>query len=132
MRAWAAAVLLGACATPPTPPPEIVPSSPSEALSDSPAHALGDFLTAAEQGRFDEVHARLSAALRQRYSPERLKSDFEAEPLAKERLARARRAWSARAPWRVDGAVAFLPLDDGHRVRAVQEDGGWRIAALEE
>jgi hypothetical protein len=89
------------------------------------------FLDAVAAGRFDEVHARLAAPLRQRYSVERLEADYVAEPLAGERVARARRAL-AHTPWVVDGAVARLPLGDGHHLTAVLEDGAWKVAALEE
>jgi hypothetical protein len=130
----ALACLLGACATPATtverPPvvPVAVPATPSEA--DELRRVVTRFLDAAEAGRFDDALPLLSAGLRDRYTVERLRADFAGEPLAKERLARARRGLDRG--FSVDGPTARLPLDDGHHLRAVREDGSWKIAALEE
>src|SRR6266852_5991623 len=53
---------------------------------------LGQFLDAAEEGDFDSAYQLLAGSWRARYTPARLKQDFELEPRAKELVARARSA----------------------------------------
>jgi len=134
-RACALALGLAACATPGPvvqPPPHPERSVAIDLTEDALLLGeLGRFLAAAEGGRFDEARSFLAAPLRDRYSAERLKADFEAEPPAMERLARARRALSTSKAT-IDGATARVPLDNGRSLRAVREAGGWKIAALEE
>lgn len=136
MRALGVALAAGlaACATPVQRGVQVAPPPSAREVAgpaEDPTADLTGFLDAAERGDFEEVHARLAAPLRQRYSVERLKADFEAEPLSKERLARARRAMQ-RTPWIIEGQVARLPLGEGRLLRAVREAGGWKIATLEE
>ena len=104
-------------------------SSPSAAPTATATEALAAFIEAANAGDFDRAYALLSGDWRARYTPERLRSDFEAEPLAKERLERARVA-SAQAPV-VRGDVAEFPIGAGKAVRLVKENGNFRVAALE-
>ena len=122
-RRWAACalwIIFAGCRTAP---------SPSVAPAATAAEALAAFIDAANAGDFDRAYALLSGDWRARYTPERLKSDFEAEPLAKERLERARVA-SAQAPV-VRGDVAEFPIGAGKAVRLVKENGNFRVAALE-
>ncbi|MFP2930022.1 hypothetical protein ACLESO_33470, partial [Pyxidicoccus sp. 3LG] len=71
----------------------------------------------------------LAAPLRARYTPERLREDFEREPLAKDRLRRARLALHTNV--RVGAGEALFPLGDDRAVLLVLEDGEYRVAALE-
>jgi hypothetical protein len=96
---------------------------------DGPAATLQRFLDAAERGDFSAAYELLSESWRARYTPERFKEDFEREPQAKERLARARQAL-AHAPVLREG-VAEYPLGDGRAIRLVREGRAFRLAALE-
>lgn len=139
MRLAGAALGLGllACATPARPvPPKPAPPAVVEVAPAVPAEALAvrgvveRFLDAAEAGKFDAALTLLAEPLRSRYSAQRLAADFAADPSAKARLAAVRAALGQRVSVR-DGA-AVLPLENGRQLRAVQEQGAWRIAALEE
>ena len=90
---------------------------------------LGEFIAAAEARDFERTYHLLSGALRARYTPQRLEADFEAEPLAKERLERARQA--LRQPPTLRGDVAEFPVGQDKAVRLVRENGAFRVAALE-
>jgi len=92
--------------------------------------ALRGFLEAVEQGDFARAYAQLAGEWRAQYTPERFEADFKAEPLARERLARARAALDANAPAHHAGAVLF-PIGGGKAVRLVLEGGAFRVAALE-
>lgn len=140
MRRVLAAVVtvLAGCVTPapvkPAPPPTapvvVAPprSSPDERRA---AHeAIGRFLDAAEAGKFADALALLAEPWRSRYSAQRLGADFTADPSVKARLANARAALGRTIDVRGDTAV--LPLENGKRLRAVREQGAWRVAALEE
>jgi hypothetical protein len=90
---------------------------------------LADFIAAADAGDFRRAYELLAGDWRARYTPERLESDFRAEPLAKERLDRARIALK-ESPI-VHGDVAEFPIGAGMAVRLVKENGSFRVAALE-
>lgn len=92
--------------------------------------ALESFLEASERREFDAVWRLLSSDLRARYTPQRLAKDFGAEPLASERLARARAGLQA-TELDVDGDRASLPLGTERAVTLVRERDGWKVAALE-
>ena len=99
---------------------------PSEAASQ----VLAEFIAAAEAGEFGRAYQLLSGEWRARYTPARLEQDFADEPLAKERLERARGALSRGA--RLVGAeVAEFPIGGDRAVRLVREQGDFRVAALE-
>jgi len=117
-------LLAAACRTA----PEAVGGSPNSA-SGAPSEVLSRFLDAAEAEDFDTAYRMMAGGLRARYTPERLKQDFGREPLAKEKLARARAALKA-TPSVHDGSVDF-PIGDGKAVRLVREDGVFRVMALE-
>ncbi len=91
--------------------------------------ALEAFITAAEAGDFTAAWKLLSGELRARYTPERLQQDFEVEPLARERLARARAAL-AQEPV-IQGETAAFPVGEGRSVRLRREEGSYRVASLE-
>lgn len=136
-----AAVALGAsaCVHPgPTPERETADAGQVRSLAQPVAElvdvanargAAHRFVSAAEKKDFESAYGQLSGALRARYTPQRLASDFSAEPLAVERLARVKAALAA--PLRVIGNSAELPLGDGRAFRLVKEDGEWKVAALE-
>ena len=107
---------------------ELEPAKPG--VQEQAAAALGEFLDAADAGRFEAALAMLSASWRNRYTAERFAADFAHEPLAKERLARARSALE-RGAWVVDAGGAQLPLGEGRAVRLTREGDGYRVVALE-
>lgn len=116
----AAIALYAACRTSPAtsggPPPDA-------------SEALAAFIAAAEAQDFERAYGLLCGALRARYTPERLRRDFESEPLAKERLDRARQALRQQPSLR--GNSAEFPIGSGKAVRLVREDGTFRVASLE-
>ncbi len=105
------------------------PSSASGGSTQAASEVLADFIAAADSQDFERAYRLLSGPLRARYTPERLRRDFEEEPLAKDRLERARQA--LRQGPSVRGDVADFPLGSGKAVRLVREDGTFRVAALE-
>ncbi|MBZ4417394.1 hypothetical protein [Myxococcus sp. RHSTA-1-4] len=97
--------------------------------ADVPRAALSRFLDTVESRDWKAAWSQLAAPLRARYTPERLREDFEREPLAKERLRRARLALNANV--RVGAGEALFPLGEDRAVVLVLEDGEYRVAALE-
>lgn len=100
-----------------------------EKPADAPRQALGRFLEAVKAGDWSTAWSLLSAPLRARYTPERLRDDFEREPLAAERLSRARLA--LKGPVRVTASGAEFPIGQERAVRLVREAGEYRVAAIE-
>jgi len=94
------------------------------------SQVLAEFIAAAEAGDFRRAYQLLSGEWRARYTPGRLEQDFADEPLARERLERARGALSRGARF-VDAEVAEFPIGAGRAVRLVREQGDFRVAALE-
>jgi len=90
---------------------------------------LEQFLAAVDAQDFNEAYRRLSAPLRARYTPERLKADFTAEPKAKERIERMRAALDGK--WQLTADGATLPLGEGKRVRLTREGGELFVGAIE-
>jgi len=97
--------------------------------TSGPSLALEQFVEAVERGDFVAAYDLLSASWRARYSPDRLKEDFDREPLARERLDRAKRALGGHALFKEQ--TAEYPLGDGKAVRLVREGGAYKISALE-
>jgi hypothetical protein len=94
------------------------------------ARALVDhFLGAAQSGDFEAVFADLASSWRARYSPERLKADFAAEPAASARLLRIRAALPGK--WELTGLGPQLPLGEGRRLKLQREGGALKVVALE-
>ncbi|MGZ3460322.1 MAG: hypothetical protein ACXU86_17685 [Archangium sp.] len=96
---------------------------------DAPRAVLGRFLDATEAGDWATAWSLLSGPLRARYTPERLREDFKREPLAAERVRRARLA--LKGPGRVTASGAEFPMGGERMVRLVREAGEYRVAALE-
>lgn len=97
--------------------------------ADVPRAALSRFLDTVEAREWQKAWNLLAAPLRARYTPERLREDFEREPLAKERLRRARLALNANV--RVGAGEALFPLGEDRAVVLVLEDGEYRVASIE-
>jgi len=97
--------------------------------ADVPRASLSRFLDTVEARDWQKAWSQLAAPLRARYTPERLREDFEREPLAKERLRRARLALNANI--RVGAGEALFPLGEDRAVVLVLEDGEYRISAIE-
>lgn len=97
--------------------------------ADVPRAALRRFIDKVEARDWKSAWELLAGPLRARYTPDRLRDDFEREPLAKERLRRARLALNTHV--RVGAGEAVFPLGDERAVRLVLEDGEYRIAAIE-
>lgn len=99
------------------------------APTGGPREALAQFLAAVELGDFSSAYQMLAGSWRARYTPERLRADFEIEPLARERLARARAALSSEPRW--NGEWVQFPLGEGRAVRLVREGGVFKVGGLE-
>jgi uncharacterized protein YbaA (DUF1428 family) len=97
--------------------------------ADVPRAVLTRFLDAVEAKDWEAAWSLLGASLRARYTPERLRDDFEREPLARERLRRARIA--LKGPARVAANEALFPLGAERAARLVLEEGEYRVAAIE-
>jgi hypothetical protein len=97
--------------------------------ADVPRAALTRFLDAVEAKDWKGAWGLLSAPLRARYTPERLREDFEHEPLAKERLRRARIA--LKGPVKVAANEALFPVGEDRAVRLILEEGEYRVSAIE-
>ncbi|MBK7858891.1 MAG: hypothetical protein IPJ65_09790 [Archangiaceae bacterium] len=107
---------------------ELEPAHPE--VQQQAAQALVQFLDAAEGRDFERALSLLGASLRGRYTVQRLAEDFDREPLAPDRLARARTAL-AQGGWIMAADGAQLPVGAGHAVRLSRETEGWRVVALE-
>ncbi|NTX36687.1 hypothetical protein HUA78_19760 [Myxococcus sp. CA033] len=97
--------------------------------ADVPRAALRRFLDASDAKDWKTAWSLLAAPLRARYTPERLREDFDRDPLAKERLRRARLALNTHV--RVGAGEAVFPIGDERAVLLVLEDGEYRLSALE-
>jgi len=117
---WLALALAAACKT--SPPAN---EKPTQAAAD----VLAAFIAAAEARDFEQAYLLLCGSLKARYTPERLQRDFDNEPLAKERLERARQALRQEAILR--GDLVEFPVGAGKAVRLVRENGAFRVASLE-
>jgi hypothetical protein len=90
---------------------------------------LTRFLDAVEGEDWTAAWSLLQGPLRTRYTPERLHEDFNREPLAAERLRRARLV--SQGPVRLTPTEALFPLGEDRAVRLSLEEGEYRIAAIE-
>ncbi|MFL5347933.1 MAG: hypothetical protein ACJ8AT_24340 [Hyalangium sp.] len=97
--------------------------------ADEAKAALTRFLNAVEARDWEKAWSLLSGPLRSRYTPDRFREDFQREPLAKERLRRARLA--LRGNVKVTHGDATFPLGADRAVRLVLEEGEYRVAAIE-
>ena len=96
---------------------------------DAPRACLTAFLDAVEAPDWDTAWSLLSSPLRARYTPERLREDFQREPLAAERVRRSRLALKGAV--QVSETGAAFPLDEERAVRLTREGDGYRVASLE-
>jgi hypothetical protein len=103
--------------------------APPPAEADQASEVLGRFLAAAESDDFETAYGLLAGPWRAAYTPTRLQEDFALEPLARERLRRARAA--LRQGPRLRGEVAEFAIGDGRAVRLVREGSAYRVASLE-
>ncbi|WNG22168.1 hypothetical protein F0U63_24515 [Cystobacter fuscus] len=100
-----------------------------ESPQDAPRALLTRFLDATEAADWETAWSLLSSSLRARYTPERLREDFQREPLAAERVRRARLA--VKGPVEVTEGGAAFPLGEQRAVRLTREAGEYRVEALE-
>jgi hypothetical protein len=96
---------------------------------DEAKAALTRFLNAVEARDWEKAWSLLSAPQRSRYTPDRFREDFQREPLAKERVRRARLA--LRGNVKVTNSDATFALGADRAVRLVLEAGEYRVAAIE-
>lgn len=96
---------------------------------DEAKAVLTRFLNAVEARDWEKAWSLLSGPLRSRYTPDRFREDFQREPLAKERMRRARLA--LRGNVKVTNSDASFPLGAERAVRLVLEEGEYRVAAIE-
>lgn len=101
-----------------------------EKQGNAPRETLGRFLGAVEAGDWTTAWSLLSDPLRARYTPERLREDFKREPLAAERVRRARLALKS-GQVKVTATGAELPVGRDGAVRLVREAGEYRVASIE-
>jgi hypothetical protein len=127
-RCSSAPILLAlACAGGPAPRP---PPPPEDGEVRAVLETARGFVTAASERHFETVWTLLSERWRERTTPAQLGTDFDAEPLAKERLRRAETA--LERPPAIAGARAELPIDTRRAMVLVREaDGRWKIDRLE-
>ncbi len=96
---------------------------------DAPRETLNRFLDAVKGRDWPTAWSLLSAPLRARYTPERLRDDFKREPLSAERVHRARLA--LQGPVRLSASGAEFPIGEDRAVRLVREAGEYRVATIE-
>lgn len=97
--------------------------------NDEAKAALTRFLNAVEAKDWEKAWTLLSSPLRSRYTPDRFREDYEREPLARERVRRARLALKGNV--KMTGNEAAFPLGADRSVRLVLEDGEYRVASIE-
>ncbi len=107
------------------------PAAPAS-LRPSPGETLDRFTAALSAQRWPEAYALLSGRWRARYTPARLAADWSlAGPVGRDAADRARALLAAGQPWAVRGQTATLVVGEGRAAVLVEEDGGWRVDALE-
>jgi len=119
--------LSAGCTHAPVSPPSLKEVKPQP--EDAARAVLTRFLEAVEGEDWTSAWSLLHGPLRTRYTPERLREDFAREPLAAERLRRARLV--SEGPVRVTPTEALFPLGEDRAVRLTLEEGAYRIAAIE-
>jgi hypothetical protein len=97
--------------------------------NDEAKAALTRFLNAVEAKDWEKAWSLLSSPLRSRYTPDRFREDYQREPLARERMRRARLALKGNV--KVAGNEATFPLGADRSVRLIMEEGEYRVAAIE-
>jgi hypothetical protein len=107
----------------------VVDSGPAQSLQAAADAILLRFLQAADEGDFKTAWTLLAPSLRSRYTPARLKEDFQNEPKSQERLGRVKAA--AGQKWQATSEGAEQVLGEGKSVKLVREGDAWRVAALE-
>ncbi len=113
----------------PTPAQGAVAVAPFTPNDTEPRVVVQRFLDATERHDFETAYQTLSSRLRDRYTPGRLATDFEAEPLAKERIERIRA--SLTHAFTVTSTTAVLRLGQTKALTLVREDGAWSILEIE-
>lgn len=107
----------------------VVDSAPADSMQGSADAVLARFIQATDEGDFQTAWTLLAPVLRARYTPQRLKDDFQLEAKSKERLNRVKAA--AGQAWRATPEGAERVLGEGKSVKLVREGTEWRVAALE-
>ena len=107
----------------------VIDAAPATALQTTADAVVLRLLQATEEGDFQTAWTLLSLSLRARYTPARLKEDFQNEPKSQERLGRIKAA--AQQPWQATAAGAERVLGEGKSVKLVREGDAWRVAAIE-
>ena len=97
--------------------------------NDEAKASLTRFLNAVEAKDWEKAWSLLSSPLRSRYTPDRFRDDYEREPLARERVRRARLALKGNV--KMTGNEAAFPLGADRAVSLVLEDGEYRVASIE-
>jgi hypothetical protein len=106
-----------------------VVEAPETKPPEEPRAVLTRFLEGVEAGDWRTAWSLLSEPLRARYTPERLREDYGREPLAAERVRRARLA--LEGPARPTDTGVEFPLGEARAVRLEREAGEYRVAAIE-
>jgi hypothetical protein len=120
---------LVACASGPRQPSHV--ASPASAPA-GPAEVLERFTTALTAQRWPEAYALLSDRWRARYTPSRLASDWAAAgSVSREAAERAHALLAAGQRPTIRARGATLTVGAGRAAVLVEEEGGWRVDALE-
>lgn len=97
--------------------------------ADEAKAVLTRFLNAVDARDWEKAWSLLSAPLRSRYTPDRFREDFEREPLARDRVRKARLALKGTV--KVTNTEAAIALGADRAVRLVLEEGEYRVASIE-
>lgn len=104
-------------------------SAAAPGLEAQAKQTLDAFAAAVESRDFARALSLMAAGWRGRYTAQRLADDFSNEPLAKERLIRAKTA--AGGPWVAAGAGVTASVGAGKAVRLVREGETLKVESLE-
>src|ERR1041385_878504 len=129
---WPTLLVLGALGLWGCPPSTLPPNPPNPGTEEEARAALQAFLAAEQTQDFGKAYELLDAALRGRYTPERLQKDYQRDQdLARDKLARIRAALQAGTRMQLHDGKAELPLGPNRNVELIKEPGGWKMHSLE-
>lgn len=125
LAAASIALALSGCAGPGAAPPPA-------AAAAGPREVLERFVASVERGRWEDAWQLLSARWRGRCTPAQLAADWKASgPVGPEAALRLRLLLAGGARLDVGPREATLALGPGRAARAVLEEIGWRVEAIE-
>lgn len=108
-----------------------VPARSPDAETQAVRSILGVFLEAVDRADFRAAYTLLDERWRAKYTPERLRSDFEREPRAMTLVARLKAQASSAIDLDPARDRAWLALGADRHVLLTKEAQGWRLSSLE-